>query len=391
MFINRIIQRDCPFSPFIVRKTNVIGTAAVLGGAAISALGSIAGGISSTLLNYKNTKKLTQMQQEWQEKMRDEANAYNTPSAQMQRYKEAGINPYLALGNVDSGQSDTVSGSVAQAPDTSALANGFASASQTIGQIPMQLAQLENIQASTDDTKASAQGKLIANDVALASKYWQIASSQEDYRSKMYNASMQKKQLQLFSDTFDMQKLQVEHQTETMLYAKELQRLQVTGQGITNAINRFVLENQLPQELANLGQQFLQLVATTKVAEAQYGLTKAETHKALVQAKTALMDSLTNRMNAQTNQMVGTSQANNLDSSTNLNYQQSAVNGSTLEKSIEKLNKELDSQIKQFEQQNFLLSRGDYAYKYRQGWLHNQGWTGSLNGSVGPVSGSYSW
>lgn len=188
-----------------------------------------------------------------------------------------------------------------------------------------------------------------------------------------------------------MQKLQVEHQTETMLYAKELQRLQVTGQGITNAINRFVLENQLPQELANLGQQFLQLVATTKVAEAQYGLTKAETHKALVQAKTALMDSLTNRMNAQTNRMVGTSQANNLDSSTNLNYQQSAVNGSTLEKSIEKLNKELDSQIKQFEQQNFLLSRGDYAYKYRQGWLHNQGWTGSLNGSVGPVSGSYSW
>lgn len=50
-------------------------------------------------------------------------NEYNTPSAQMQRYLDAGINPYNALGNISSGQAESLSsanfGSInASAPST---------------------------------------------------------------------------------------------------------------------------------------------------------------------------------------------------------------------------------------------------------------------------------
>lgn len=50
-------------------------------------------------------------------------NEYNTPAAQMQRYLDAGINPYNALGNISSGQAESLSsanaGSInASAPST---------------------------------------------------------------------------------------------------------------------------------------------------------------------------------------------------------------------------------------------------------------------------------
>lgn len=84
-------------------------------------------------------------------------NEYNTPSAQMQRYLDAGINPYNALGNISSGSAESLSsanaGSInASAPSTpipagssySAISNagafdGFANA---MGNIVGQLANV---------------------------------------------------------------------------------------------------------------------------------------------------------------------------------------------------------------------------------------------------------
>lgn len=53
-----------------------------------------------------------QIQQEWD--MWNAENEYNSPYAQMQRYKDAGVNPYMALGNVSSGNASSMSSPAAQ-------------------------------------------------------------------------------------------------------------------------------------------------------------------------------------------------------------------------------------------------------------------------------------
>ena len=48
--------------------------------------------------------KIFQEQLGYNTEMWNQQNAYNTPQAQRQRFEAAGINPYFALGNIQSGQ-----------------------------------------------------------------------------------------------------------------------------------------------------------------------------------------------------------------------------------------------------------------------------------------------
>ena len=52
--------------------------------------------------------KMFQEQLGWNEQMLKKQNEYNTPEAQMERYREAGINPYLAMDNTSSGNAEAV-------------------------------------------------------------------------------------------------------------------------------------------------------------------------------------------------------------------------------------------------------------------------------------------
>lgn len=53
-----------------------------------------------------------QIQQEWD--MWNAENEYNSPTAQLQRYADAGVNPYMAVGNVSSGNASSMSSPPAQ-------------------------------------------------------------------------------------------------------------------------------------------------------------------------------------------------------------------------------------------------------------------------------------
>lgn len=53
-----------------------------------------------------------QIQQEWD--MWNAENDYNSPAAQMQRFKDAGVNPYMAMGNISSGNASSMSSPAAQ-------------------------------------------------------------------------------------------------------------------------------------------------------------------------------------------------------------------------------------------------------------------------------------
>lgn len=68
---------------------------------AIQAIGQVAGSLINANQEAKNRKmqiEENQKDRDWQEKMWNKSNEYNDPSQQLQRYKEAGLNPNLVFG-----------------------------------------------------------------------------------------------------------------------------------------------------------------------------------------------------------------------------------------------------------------------------------------------------
>ncbi len=93
-----------------------IGAAMITGGASL--LGGLFGSSSAKaaakaqLQAVRETNeanaRLAQKQNEWNLEQWNRENAYNTPEAQRARFEAAGINPYFALGNIQSGNADSL-------------------------------------------------------------------------------------------------------------------------------------------------------------------------------------------------------------------------------------------------------------------------------------------
>lgn len=93
----------------------LIGSSLISGGASL--LGNLFGGLSSgsaqrsanetnlqiAQMNNQRQYQMFQEQNAFNERMYNQMQQYNTPTAQMQRYADAGINPYIAAGNVQTG------------------------------------------------------------------------------------------------------------------------------------------------------------------------------------------------------------------------------------------------------------------------------------------------
>ena len=100
-----------------------IGTAiGALGGAAISAIGNFFGNRSNRKASAEAFERESKFareerlaQQQWIEQMYEKNNSYNSPAAQMQRLKEAGLNPDLMYSRGDVGNA-TAPEAPAQAP-----------------------------------------------------------------------------------------------------------------------------------------------------------------------------------------------------------------------------------------------------------------------------------
>lgn len=77
--------------------TNGYGAAAV--GAGATALANYAVQAASNRRQFKYQKEAMALQQQYNKDLWDYQNAYNTPQAQMERLKAAGLNPYLIYGS----------------------------------------------------------------------------------------------------------------------------------------------------------------------------------------------------------------------------------------------------------------------------------------------------
>lgn len=89
----------------------------------------------------------------WQEKMVNEANAFNSPAAQMNRLKQAGLNPNLVTGNpISSSASAPSPGSGSSPSRYSEVADSLISAMSSLSQISVNQANAELLESETHKT-----------------------------------------------------------------------------------------------------------------------------------------------------------------------------------------------------------------------------------------------
>jgi hypothetical protein len=143
-----------------------LGAAAITGGTQLA----------SNLLNIHNTNRLNRKQQAFNIQMYDRQradaladwnmqNAYNSPSQQMQRFKEAGLNPNLIYGQMTN--SPVIRSSDMKTPDFVAPkidTNIGANALMTYYNIKGTEAQIKQQEASTELIKQQAIGKQLENE-----------------------------------------------------------------------------------------------------------------------------------------------------------------------------------------------------------------------------------
>ena len=145
----------------------------ILGSALISGASSLLGGLfgsgaqsSANRTNLQIARETNQMQYQmfqeqnaFNERMYNQMQQYNTPAAQMQRYQEAGINPYIAAGNVQSGNAQSALQSAQPLPLHTAQVmpvDAFKDSFSQIGNVISQYAQNELALSQAQKNRAEA-------------------------------------------------------------------------------------------------------------------------------------------------------------------------------------------------------------------------------------------
>ena len=171
---------------------SALGTAALGLGSSIisSAFGSIFGD-NSAKKQFKYQQQLNREAFQHDVDMWNRQNAYNTPSAQMERLQAAGLNPNLVYGN--GGATNTANNAptynAGSAPDVSAARSAAASLANqgfnTALNLQMQQVQAANLQADTE--LKETQGKLnqTNNEVALIDKYLKQSTVDDNIRYQL--------------------------------------------------------------------------------------------------------------------------------------------------------------------------------------------------------------
>lgn len=192
-------------------KNSILGSlisAAPIVGPVVSAAGSIFGGsiakqgsdaaakaaLQATRETNAANLKLAQYQNDWNLAQWNRQNAYNSPAAQRARYEEAGINPYFALGNINSGQAESLmSTDMARQQSGAEAYNMQAQGSQQLGAaISNASSQFVGNLYQLEQTKALQ----IQNTENLLSMTKRVQGLEYDNQAKkmaneLYNANMQ--------------------------------------------------------------------------------------------------------------------------------------------------------------------------------------------------------
>lgn len=240
---------------------------------------------SNERMNAANNKlqmDLWHEQQEYDYKMWQENNAYNAPSAQVDRLKAAGINPALALSNISTGESRSTAGG--QNPPSTTAAT-FENPANEVNMKVQNLAligkQLSDISKQYQETRALD----MQNNWMNVEKSASVASILKDNKLKdeaVENASLANR---LFRDTYSAKVMEQEENANiawrTGLNLAAQGSLIELQKDSANYYNKHVQ----PQELDNLKAQYGSIVANSFAT-----VLDAKTRAALAKSQIKLND-----------------------------------------------------------------------------------------------------
>lgn len=183
------------------RDPFVVGSAISAGANLFGGIASLFGGkhaadksLQATRETNKANRELAQYQNEWNLAQWNRQNAYNTPAAQRQRYEDAGINPYFALGNIAPGQAESLnSAEMANQQSGAEAYNHLAQGYQSLGNsISSAGSQFFNAQYQQEQTKA-LQLQNTENSLSMLLRVKGLRYSNEAQRmsNELFNANMQ--------------------------------------------------------------------------------------------------------------------------------------------------------------------------------------------------------
>lgn len=249
---------------------------AALAPAIIAAAGAVAGSgmqaYASGRMNKKTREFNTQtrdLQRQWALEDWDRQNAYNSPAQQMQRLREAGLNPHLIYGggqpsNTASNVNQTSTpdwnpktpdiGSILTSPVNAYLETRSFQTQQALseGQMKIQNAQILKILSETDTKNFDLEQKrtlaetqvAIQKEILTGHKLSNQMSADENARKALQNASNLKEALTRMAKTMsdmDLQQIQMTKEGENIKSIKQGQKL--VEQQINNAKVEGLLKN----------------------------------------------------------------------------------------------------------------------------------------------------
>lgn len=232
----------------------------------LSAIGSLGGSIVSMIGQNKAIKKqiaaqkeenektrqynlmLARQQNQWNIEQWQRENDYNSPAAQMSRFREAGLNPDLMYSNGTAGNSmgspTLTSGAPATPQDMSPLGgmrNFGDVVQQTLNQ-EMQRAQIEAIKANTNKTKEETTGVILANENLTYKNLVDAATTGQRIEMENLNVKIAKNALDIGAK--NLEKLGKELTTLDQTIKQNDEQLKI----LQNAVAGGALDNELKRK-----------------------------------------------------------------------------------------------------------------------------------------------
>lgn len=163
---------------------------------------SIGTNITNSKINKKNIDyswKALNAQNEFNIQQWNRENAYNTPSAQMQRFAAAGINPWNAISNINGGEASSLTSAPYSAPNMipmqappDPLGGLFDNVSSALDG-GLKILDVLKGKGTLDDaikgTNASNQREVLDTDYTRATNKNKIAAANQIYKSQEYTAA----------------------------------------------------------------------------------------------------------------------------------------------------------------------------------------------------------
>lgn len=287
----------------------LVGSALISG--ASSLLGGMFGSASQSSANRTNLQiaretnqmqyQMFQEQNAFNERMYNQMQQYNTPAAQMQRYQDAGINPYIAAGNVQSGNAQSALQSAQPLPLHTAQVqpvDAFKDSFSQIGNVISQYAQNELALSQAQKNRAEAGWVDRLNGAQLNKMSAETNNLYQQGSLLGLDYKLKNDTLGNYIKLSDLSVLNAEKTNEQLDVITQSARLE-------NALNNINLGIQ-----SKYGERLF--VATLSKTLAESFATNASVRQRDAQIAIDKQNANTNAKNALTNAAVGVAQINNL-------------------------------------------------------------------------------